>query len=140
MKHLASKDDQDFRFKVETCQFPGEAFNHYAHIRLAYIYLTEYPIDTAYQFMRKTLLTFLDHHKVDKSKYHDTMTRAWIMAVRHFMEMTSNSASAANFIKKNPTLLDTKIMLTHYSADVLFSAKARATFIEPNLSPIPRQA
>ena len=36
------------------------------------------------------------------------------------------------------TLLDSKIMMTHYSAEVLFSDEARARFVEPNLSPIPR--
>jgi hypothetical protein len=35
-------------------------------------------------------------------------------------------------------VLDTKIMLTHYSAEVLFSPEARALFVEPDLDPIPR--
>jgi hypothetical protein len=35
-------------------------------------------------------------------------------------------------------LLDTRIMLTHYSAELLFSDAARADFVEPNLDPIPR--
>ncbi len=38
----------------------------------------------------------------------------------------------------NPRLLDAKIMMTHYSAEVLFSEEARARFVEPNISPIPR--
>jgi len=29
-------------------------------------------------------------------------------------------------------------MLTHYSAELLFSPEARAGFVEPNLDPIPR--
>jgi hypothetical protein len=31
-------------------------------------------------------------------------------------------------------------MLTHYSADLLFSDQARANFVEPNRDPIPRHA
>jgi hypothetical protein len=50
----------------------------------------------------------------------------------------SASTSAADFIAKNQQLLDSKIMLTHYSASVLFSADARASFVEPDLDPIPR--
>jgi len=42
------------------------------------------------------------------------------------------------FIEANPILLDGKIMLTHYSADLLFSEEARARFVEPNLDEIPR--
>ena len=35
-------------------------------------------------------------------------------------------------------MLDSKIMMTHYSAEVLFSDEARAKFVDPNLHPIPR--
>jgi hypothetical protein len=137
MTHLLSKEDHDFHSRVESCNFPASAFNHQAHLRLAYIYLSEHPTETAYQMMRNTLLNFLECHGLDKSKYHETMTRAWMMAVRHFMKNTPDSESSASFMDKNPMLLDTKIMLTHYSAEVLFSNEARATFLGPNLDPIP---
>lgn len=35
--------------------------------------------------------------------------------------------------------LDSNIMLKHYSAEVLFSPKARQSFVQPNISPIPEQ-
>jgi hypothetical protein len=60
------------------------------------------------------------------------------MAVRHFMERTPASASADEFIEANPALLDSKIMLTHYSAELLFSPEARSAFKEPDQDPIPR--
>lgn len=66
------------------------------------------------------------------------MTKAWVLAVRHFMESSPDAESADAFIEANPLLLDSKIMLTHYSAEVLFSPTARAEFVEPNQSPIPR--
>ena len=66
------------------------------------------------------------------------MTRAWILAVRHFMESSRDSASADAFIESNPRLLDAKIMMTHYSAGLLFSPEARSQFVEPDLGPIPR--
>jgi hypothetical protein len=50
------------------------------------------------------------------SKYHETITRAWILAVRRFMELTPAADSADTFIDANPRLLDSKIMFTHYSA------------------------
>ncbi len=58
--------------------------------------------------------------------------------MRHFMERTPTAASFDDFIGTNQALLDAKIMLTHYSAEVLFSDEARASFVEPNLDPIPR--
>jgi hypothetical protein len=138
MKHLSSVGDREFRREFESCKFPPAQFNHRAHIRLAYIYLSEHDTDTAYKLMRSALFSFLEYHGVDLSKYHETITRAWINAVRHFMETTLSAESADDFIEKNPRMLDSKIMMTHYSAEVLFSDEARAKFVEPNLEPIPR--
>jgi hypothetical protein len=137
MPHGSAKEDPDFRLQIEACQFPIKAFDHQAHLRLAYVYLTEHSTDTAYILMRNTLLSLLEHHGIDSLKYHETMTRAWLMAIRHFMENTPDSTSATNFIAKNPRLLDTTIMMTHYSPDVLFSNEARTVFIGPDLDPIP---
>ncbi|HJQ70943.1 MAG TPA: hypothetical protein VKA70_18350 [Blastocatellia bacterium] len=138
MRHLSSAEDQDFRREFEAGRFPPAEFNHRAHIRLAYVYLSEHDDDTAHQLMRSALLSFLVRHGVDVSKYHETITRAWILAVRHFMEKTTGSESYDAFIEKNPIMLDSKIMLTHYSAEALFTDEARAKFVEPNLDPIPR--
>ena len=88
--------------------------------------------------MRGALLSFLEHNGIPRSKLHETITRAWVLAVRHFMSR-SPSASSADFIARNQELLDSKIMLTHYSASVLFSPDARASFVEPDLDPIPRR-
>ena len=133
-----STDDQAFRLDFESGQFPPGEFNHRAHVRLAYVYLAEHATDVAHQLMQQALLNFLRHNGVDVSKYHETMTRAWIMAVRHFMESSPPCESSDAFVGGNPRMLDSKIMLTHYSAEVLLSEKARARFVEPNLRPIPR--
>lgn len=132
-----SPDDEAFRESFEACTFPPGDFNHRAHVRLAYVYLCGRDVESAYAAMKGALLAFLAHHGVDPAKYHDTMTRAWIMAVRHFIERTPAAASADMFIDANPRLLDPKIMLTHYSARLLFSDDARAGFVRPDIDPIP---
>jgi hypothetical protein len=135
--HRLSDDDRDFRQRFEDCRIsPGE-FNHRAHVRLVYLYLCAHTVETAYARMRDALHAFLRCNDVDPAKYHDTLTRAWIMAVRHFMEKATPAASADEFIDANTELLDAKIMLTHYSAEHLFSADARRSFVEPDLDPIP---
>ena len=113
-------------------------FDHRAHVRAAYVYLVDSDPDMATIRMRDTLQSFLQRHGVPASKYHATITQAWILAVRHFMERTPTSASADEFIDGNPELLDSRIMLSHYSAELLFSSDARAEFVEPDISPIPR--
>ena len=137
-KHALSDDDRRFRDDFESGAVAPATFDHRAHVRLAYAYLVDADSDTALARMRAALLAFLHHHGIDPAKYHETMTRAWILAVRHFMEITAPAPSADAFIDKNPILLDTKIMLTHYSAGLLFSDEARARFVEPDLGEIPR--
>jgi hypothetical protein len=90
--------------------------------------------------MRMSLLSFLQHIGVGSAKFHDTLTTAWIKAVRHFMEHSSPSASFTEFIMSNPRLLDTQIMHKHYSAQLLFSAAARSAVVQPDLAPIPDYA
>lgn len=137
MQHGISQQDQSFRQSFEDLEVAADDFDHRAHVRLAYIYLCELSVDDAHQAMKSSLLAFLAHLGVEEGKYHETITRAWIKAVRYFMDKTEPCKSADEFIDRNPVLLDTRIMLTHYSAEVLFSPEARARFVEPDVQPIP---
>ena len=136
--YALSASDRTFRSDFESGRIVPEDFNHHAHVRMAYVYLVENDAETAVELARKGLLAFLEHHGVDRSKYHETITRAWVLAVRHFMEKGTGATSADEFIEANPILLDSKIMLSHYSADLLFSPQARAEFVEPDIEEIPR--
>src|SRR6476660_5794959 len=140
MKHELSKDDREFRMAFEAGAFAPADFSHRAHVRLGYVYLAGSDVERAVEQMRTALLAFLAHHGIPAAKYHETLTRAWILAVHHFMHRSAEAANADDFIGRNPLLLDTKIMLTHYSAGLLFSDAARAAFVEPDLDPIPRHA
>jgi hypothetical protein len=135
--HELSQEDRNFRSAFEAYAVTPSQFNHEAHVRLAYVYLAEYDVESAVQRMREALLNFLEHNGIPRSKFHETITRAWVLAVRHFMNRSA-STSSADFIAKNQEVLDSKIMLTHYSASVLFSSDARASFVEPDLDPIPQ--
>lgn len=138
MTHTLSSDDRRLRAVFEACAIHPEDFNHRTHVRLAFVYLVEHDTETALGLLRCALLNYLEHHGIDAAKYHETMTRAWLLAVRHFMEMSPPTASADAFIEGAPALLDGEIMLTHYSAEQLFSTDARRQFVEPDLAPIPR--
>jgi hypothetical protein len=140
LNHHLSMSDREFRAAFEAGALAPADFSHRAHVRLAYVYLAESDVDLALERMRAALVGFLCVHGLPASKYHATLTRAWILAVDHFMHRSPEADSGDDFISRNPLLLDTKIMLTHYSADLLFSDQARVKFVEPNLDPIPRYA
>lgn len=136
--HSVSPVDRALRAAFESGSLPPSEFGHRAHVMLAYTYLASEGVDVALEMMRRGLHHYLQHHQIDASKYHETLTRAWILAVWHFMQRTGTTQSADDLMERNPALLDSKIMLTHYSAELLFSPEARRHFVEPNLDPIPR--
>jgi hypothetical protein len=140
MKYSIIQADTEFKEQFEACKFPASEFDHRAHIRLAYIYLVENQnVDKAIELMRNSIIRLLNHIGVEPGeKYHETLTEAWILAVHHFMNKTGTASCADDFIDQNTEMLDSKIMLTHYSAELLFSQPARQTFIEPDKDPIPR--
>ena len=139
MSYGTSEEDQAFRRAFEAFEIAPEAFDHAAHVRLAYIYLCdENGVEAAAERMKTSLLRFLNHLGIGEAKYHDTITRAWITAVAHFMAREESYDSGSAFISRHPQLLDSKIMLRHYSAQVLFSPQARQAFVEPDIEPIPR--
>lgn len=113
-------------------------FSHADHVRLAYVHLTDASVEQAHPRVRASLHRFLDHHGVDPGKYHETLTKAWLLAVRHFMAISDGTTSASELLERRPRLLDSRIMLRHYSESLLFSVEARAAFVEPDLLPIPR--
>jgi hypothetical protein len=135
--HAASDEDRAFRAAFEACAVQPAAFNHEAHLRLAYVYLVEYGTSKAHERMRQSLLSFLEAHGVPPEKYHETLTRAWVLAVSHFMDKAPSS-SFAEFAANSQPLLNSKAMLTHYTPEKLFSPEARTSYVEPDLEAIPK--
>ncbi len=137
MRHKISYEDQVFLTSFARCHLGTDRFRHREHLRLAYILLAKYTVDEAYEIMRGCLLRFLKHVGAEPSKYHATMTYAWLLAVKHFMHTSSPSQSSNEFIRSNEILLDKNIMSSHYSCEVIESEQARARYIAPDLEPIP---
>ena len=140
MKHEVSKADMEFLAAFEAGAFAPADFNHRAHVRLAYIYLAMNDVERATTLMRAAIVNFLKHHGITPTRYHETLTQAWILAVFHFMHRTPSALSAEDFVRQTPLLMDSRIMLTHYSAELLYSPRARQHFVQPDLDPIPRHA
>jgi hypothetical protein len=132
----ASQLDLEITLALRSGEIPASEFNHLAHLRLAYVYLRQGDLKYAERRMREALLSFLDANEIPRAKFHETLTRAWVMAVSHFMSR-KDSSTFSEFIAGSQPLLDTKVMLTHYSHAALFSERARVAFVKPDLEDIP---
>jgi hypothetical protein len=121
----------------ESCELTSATFRHREHLRLAHIYLTLHPFEIALQTLRSRLQAFLAHLGAPPTAYHETMTRAWLLAVAHFMRQSREQRSSEDFLSTSPALLNKEVMYTHYTPERLKSSAAREGFVEPDLEPIP---
>jgi hypothetical protein len=131
---LAMPDDE-FLAVFERGGFPGNAFPHRAHLRMAWLYVTCLGPDAAIQKAADGIRNLALQNGLP-TLYHDTITRAWVYVVAAAIGHSS-SASFTGFIEEHPRLLDKHLLLEHYTSGVLTSPQARATWVAPDVRPIP---
>ena len=131
--------DREFLQAFEKCELAPANFRHRDHVRLAFIYLSLHDADSALTKMRSGLQRFLARVGAPASKYHETITRAWLLAVEHFMQASDSTASFERFAAAAPRLFAPGAMETHYTAELLGSEEARQQFVAADLEPIPRR-
>jgi hypothetical protein len=76
----------------------------------------------------------VDHHGWDRKKYNETITVFWLEIVAEKLRslpVESSLPTKCNMVIEE--LSDAGLMLEYYSADLLFSDKARAEFVRPDL-------
>lgn len=131
--------ESDLRFLAtfEACELSETDFRHREHVRLAYIYLSLHPFEVAYEKIEKGLRRLLAHLGAPPDTYHETLTRAWLLAVQHFMQSAEPTRGPEQFLEKSAALLDKEIMKTHYTSALLSSDEACRHFVGPDLEPIP---
>ena len=141
LMHSLSESDLRFAAKFEACDITAANFGHAEHLRVAYIYLAQHPFADAYEKMENGLRNLLAHLGAPPSKYHTTITAAWLLAVRHFMDECGATADFQQFLAAGGArLLDQQIMATHYSSEALASTEARSAFVAPDRQAFPRTA
>ena len=134
----ASNEDRRFARRFESGGMEPADFDHRAHLRLAYVRLCEAPSPAAArERMRASIRGFLARHSVDPAKYHETLTTAWMDAVRRFVAKAGAPGSFEALLEADDRLLDKDIMLTHYTRERLFSERARTVHVAPDLGTIP---
>ena len=155
----------DFLTQFESISLP--AWDHYTHIRLAYIVLTTYdrqkgeihfvnllPMITQ-RLGKDIIFTGIERYITQSPEtkgrsFHFTMTYFWIQIV-HFgirnmppppdtlpSEVYHPSPDdLARFLLINPHVADGNLWSDYYSKDVLMSSKAKAEMVLPDKKPLP---
>jgi hypothetical protein len=128
--------DQDFREAFESLTIPNEMFHHREHIRLAWIYSRHSPQEQALARMVQGIQAFAKHHDAS-SKYHHTITVAWMRLVRHAARLAPSAPDFNTFASAHPRLFNPRLLDYYYSKARLQSEAARYDWLDPDLRPLP---
>jgi hypothetical protein len=125
--------DETFLTRFEAASLPS--FDHRDHLRVAFAYARRGGVEHAMARAREGLRRFTAAHD-QAARYHDTLTTAWARVVGHYASLAREDDFDA-FLATHPRLLERDLLSAHYSRERLFSAAARAAFVEPDLLALP---
>jgi hypothetical protein len=125
-------NDHEFIRRFESDEL--DDLSHRDHIRLAFAYARRGGVAAAVEGARG-IRRFAEARGAFR-KYHDTMTVAWARVVGR-LAVDSAPLPFAEFLEAHPELLRRDLLSAHYSEGLLFSEPARASFVEPDLAPLP---
>ncbi len=125
--------ETEFVKQFEAATLPPEDFHHTEHVRIAWIYIRDYPALEALQRFCKYLKQFAaanGHHNL----YHETITWAYFLLIQERIQK-SKGITWELFVEANKDLLDWKnsILKKYYSDQTLKSDLARSVFVFPDL-------
>jgi hypothetical protein len=126
-------NEREFVDAVEGCTMAGHDFHHADHVRLAWIYLRDYPLLEAMSRFTTTLKRFAAYHGVP-GKYHETITSAYLLLIHERMQRDRAQAGWERFRDANGDLFarDPSILARYYTPRALASDAARERFVLPD--------
>lgn len=116
----------------ENDAIPEPSFHHADHVRLAFAYLSEYPVLQALQKFAGALKRFAAARGKTRL-YNETITFAYFFLIGERMARCE-SANWESFAQQNPDLLTWRdgILSRYYREDTLKSDLARTVFLFPD--------
>jgi len=114
-------------------------FGHREHLELAWTCLDRYgEVDAAHQAVAAAVQHLARRHGMPQ-KYHETLTRAWVVVVALHRTLEPGASFDA-FLAAHPRLLERDLLSRHYSEPLLWSDAARARWTEPDRCAFPTPA
>jgi hypothetical protein len=120
-------NDMEFLAAFESAAIAPGQFDHRAHIRAAYLYLSRHAFLEGCAAMRDSLKRFAA--SIGKSDlYNETITIAFMSVVQERMN-DSPGLSCDQMIAANPDLVDRGLLHRYYRPETLNSAVAKKQFV-----------
>jgi hypothetical protein len=115
---------------------PSGQFRHRQHINLAFVAVRRYGMPEA----TTRICDWIQHiaaYERAPQKYHHTVSQAWVEIVAHHVDADPHCADFDTFARRNPALLDKRLLSRHYRSSTLAADPARHGWVEPDLAPFP---
>jgi pyridoxamine 5'-phosphate oxidase len=129
--------DEEFLLRFEAADLSD--FRHADHVRVAWAYVERDGPDRALTAMLDGIRRF-SIAKGAPDKFHHTMTRAWLELIVDARTRHPEARTASALIAACPALADSRAIDRFYSAETLGSDRARASWVEPDQSPVSASA
>jgi len=129
-------DDDSFLSRFEHCTLPESEWTHLAHVRVAWLYLSQHSPDVALLKICDGILRYNTEVLHRPEKYSETVTVAFVHVV---LGRIQAAEPWGKFAMRIDDLLDSKkpALLIYYSRENLFSDEARRQFVAPDLTELP---
>jgi hypothetical protein len=127
-------NDVEFVTRFEEGTLPGENFHHCDHVRMAWLYLSRYPLLDALAKFSSALRRFATAHG-KPNLYHATITWSYVFLINERRERLGQSHDWQKFAEANSDLFvwtDGGILARYYRPETLQSELARNVFVLPD--------
>jgi hypothetical protein len=137
-------DDADFLRAFEDCTLPFEQWTHRAHLKIAYLYLSQHSFEEALKRIGAGIQKYNAANKVPEgptSGYNQTTTHAFLHLVAATMaayKETHRVSSAEAFCDMHPQLMSKHVLRLFYSPRRRMDPSAKQAFVEPDLTALPK--
>ena len=126
--------DHEFDALMTDVMSHADRFGHREHIHLTWLAVRRYGVATATELISEGIRRTARYAGAPQ-KYHETVSRAWVRLVAHHVDASEEDFTA--FVKRNPGLLDKRLLARHYRPTTLAGATARTGWVEPDIIPFP---
>ncbi|MFL5328942.1 MAG: hypothetical protein ACJ8C4_08490 [Gemmataceae bacterium] len=125
----------DMVARFEACDWPYPRWTHRAHLGVALCYLRDYPFDEALARVRHHIPLY-NRTRGDPAGYHDTLTVLFLRRVARYLRDKPVCPPLAAAVEELAAECDMRWPLRYYSLERLWSAEARAGWVEPDVRPL----
>jgi hypothetical protein len=127
----AAMSDADFLAAIGSCSYPIAEFRHADHLRLGWLLLSKMDLASASAHAARTIRRLTQHHGM-ADRYHETITQAWMRLLASHEEL-----NFCEFLALHRNRVSLELLHRHWRRETLMSAEARASWVEPDLDPLP---